>query len=246
MDETIEEPKQSTWEKSAEEHLYSMLNEMGYTNQRIDGYQKKRVFETIAVFLTFLLFGYFLHSIFYVVAFGIGFYYYRSKYSSVLKNYQIWKFNRHLEFNKFTRLLIPYLMQSKGEVALYSIFNKILMRLESDVDRNSLYQLMSEMSTNPNDVNSFINYAKRSSGTDMSILFMSTIFDFQQSSFDIEVINELGKISSEELLSSIDDIIHMKLIRFDNFPTKITMASFVIFIGYAITIVLDLAATLFQ
>lgn len=246
MNSTIEKKRLSIWEKLAEENLYEILFNMGFSKEKIDLFQKKRVLQSLGIFLVFLLIGMFFDMLFYLVAIIVPYFFYKSKFKHVQGNYQIWKFNRHLQFNKFTRLLIPYLKQSKGEVALYSIFNKILLRIVNEVDRNSLYQLMSEMSNKPNDVNSFINYAERSSGTDMSILFMSTIFDFQQSTFDIEVINELGRISSEELLSSIDDIIHMKLKKFENFPTKITMASFVIFIGYAITIVIDVIALIMQ
>lgn len=240
MDNIIDDKPMTIWEKTAEEELYSMLLEMGYRKESIDKVQRKRIFETIIVFIVFLTLGFVVNNFFFILAFIGTFYLYRSKFKHVLGNYQVWKFNRHLQFNKFTRLLIPYLLQAKGDVALYSIFNKILLRIINEVDRNSLYLLMSEMSSKPSDVNPFIDFANRSSGTDMSVLFMSTIFDFQQSTFDIEVINELGKLSSQELLSSIDDIIQMKLNRFNNFATKITMASFILFIGYATVIIVDI------
>lgn len=161
------------------------------------------------------------------------------RYKKIRSNYSTWKFQRHLQFSKFTRLLIPYLKQSKGQVSLYSVFNKILPRLEDEQDRNSLYKLMSEMSSKPSDIQPFIDYANRSSGTDMSVLFMSTIFDFQQSTFDTSVIDELGKIASEELINGIDEIINFKLRRFVFFPTKIVMSCFVIVIGFAIAVLIS-------
>ena len=95
------------------------------------------------------------------------------------------------------------------------------------------------MLSKPSDIQPFIDYANRSSGTDMSVLFMSTIFDFQQSTFDTSVIDELGKIASEELINGIDEIINFKLRRFVFFPTKIVMTSFVIVIGFAIAVLIS-------
>lgn len=243
---TTIEKKQTIWEKTAEEHLYEMLSAMGYSSERRDLFQRTRIVQSIIIFIVLIFLAILSENFFYVLAFVVPIYYYRSRLKYVQRNYQIWRFNRQLNFNKFTRLLIPYLKQSEGKIALYSIFNKMLLRIINEVDRNSLYRLMSEMSSRPNDVTSFIDFANRSSGTDNSILFMSTIFDFQQSTFDIEVINELGRMSSEELLSNIDDIIHMKLKRFENFATKITMSSFILMIGYFIIIVIEIITMILE
>ncbi|APC50387.1 hypothetical protein BME96_19080 (plasmid) [Virgibacillus halodenitrificans] len=222
----------------AEKNLYPILEEMGNTKKMIDKYQKKRIKQSILLG-TFLLFlGLFISSYFYIAALILSFAFYKYKYKSIISQYTGWKFQRHLQFSKFTRLLIPYLKQNKGETSLYSIFNKILQRTENQEDKNSLYKLMTEMSNKPNDIQPFIDYANRSSGTDMSVLFMSTIFDYQQSSFDTSVIDELGKIASKELIHGIDEIINFKLRRFVFFPTKVVMSSFVIVLGFAIAVLL--------
>ncbi|PEY45588.1 hypothetical protein CN356_31995, partial [Bacillus cereus] len=75
----------------------------------------------------------------------------------------------------------------------------ILNRMENPVDKNSLAKLMSEMTDKPNDIQPFTDYAMRSSGSDMSINIMQTIYDFQQNSSDTNVINELGQMTSAEL-----------------------------------------------
>ena len=179
-----------------------------------------------------------MSSWFYIAALILPIVFYKYKYNNILSQYTGWKFQRHLQFSKFTRLLIPYLKQNKGDASLYSIFNKILLRTENQEDKNSLYKLMTEMSNKPNDIQPFIDYANRSSGTDMSVLFMSTIFDYQQSSFDTSTIDELGKIASKELIHGIDEIINFKLRRFVFFPTKIVMSSFVIVLGFAIAVLI--------
>lgn len=220
----------------AEKDLYPMLLEMGNTQKRIDEFQKKRITQSFLILVVLFLFGLILSKWFYIGGLVGSIVFYKMKHNNIKSKYTTWKFQRHLQFSKFTRLLIPYLKQSKGQIALYSIFNKILQRMEDEQDKNSLYKLMSEMSNNPSDIQPFIEFANRSSGTDMSILFMSTIFDFQQSTFDTSVIDELGKISSEELLTGIDEIINFKLRRFVFFPTKIVMSSFVIVLGFGIAV----------
>ncbi len=95
---------------------------------------------------------------------------------------------------------------------------------------------MSELTDKPNDIHPFTDFAMRSSGTDMSILFMQTIYDFQQNSYDTNVIDELGKIASAALQRSIDEIVTFKLKRFTFFPTKIVMSAFLIVVGFAAAI----------
>lgn len=226
------------WEKMAEPAMYEKLREMGNSTMQIDKFQKKRVVFALMLLLAGLAFGYFIHSWAYIVAPLLAFIVYKMKYNDVNKMYRVWKFERQLNFSKFTRLVIPYLKASGGSTALYSIFNKILKRMDNPTDRDNLYQLMGEMGDRPHDIQPFLDFANRSSGTDMSHLFMSTIFDFQQSTFDVSVIDELGKLASEEMMTSIDEIIDMKLKRFAMFPTKIVMSSFILVAGFAVAMLL--------
>ncbi|RBP59283.1 hypothetical protein DES36_1198 [Alkalibaculum bacchi] len=228
----------------AEKDLYPMLKEMGDSEKRIDQFQRQRITQSISIGIIFLLFGLILSRWFYLGSIFLPLIVYKMKYRNISSKYATWKFQRHLQFSKFTRLLIPYLKQTRGQTSLYSIFNKILQRMENKQDKDLLYTLMTEMSNKPNDIEPFIDYANKSSGTDMSVLFMSTIFDFQQSSFDISVINELGKIASEELINGIDEIINFKLKRFVFFPTKIVMSSFVIVAGFAVAILVANLSTI--
>lgn len=217
----------------AEEDLYSMLEEMGNTKRMIDKFQKRRMIQTALAGFFGLLLGLFLSKWCYLLAIGLPFFLYRSKYTHVIKVYNAFKFERHLNFSKFTRLLIPYLKEADGSVSLYQVFRKILNRMENPVDKNSLARLMSEMTDKPNDIQPFTDYAMRSSGSDMSINIMQTIYDFQQNSSDTNVINELGQMASTELQRSIDEIIAFKLKRFNFFPTKIVMSSFILVVGFA-------------
>lgn len=223
---------------TAERDLYPILREMGHSKLEIDKFQKKRFRNSLIAFFLLLCMGLLISSWFYGAAFFGAFLFYKSRYKKIKAQYNVWKFQRHLQFSRFTRLLIPYLKQSAGKASLYSIFNRILIRMDNEEDRNSLYRLMTEMTDKPNDIQPFKDYAERSSGTDMAETFMSTIFDYQQTSFDSKVITKLGKISNKELIHGIDEIINYKLKRFAFFPTKIVMSCFVIVLGFTVCILL--------
>lgn len=231
--------KPSFWEKIAEDRVYAILREVGDTTRTIDKWQRKRVLTALIIMALCAIGAYFFHVYLYVAAPIFGFAFYKMKAKGIESFYRAWKFERQLNFSKFTRLVIPYMKASNGTTALYTIFNKILKRTENESDKRSLYQLMGEMGDNPSDLKPFTDYAERSSGTDMSHLFMSTIFDFQQSTFDTQVIDELGKMAGEDMLNAIDEIIGMKLKRFAMFPTKVVMSSFILVVGLGGALMLD-------
>lgn len=220
----------------AEEKLYDMLVEIGNTKVMIDNFQKKRIKQSLLMVVIGLIMGLFIAKWCYLLVIALPIFFYRSKYNHVMKMYQAFKFERHLSFIKFMRLLIPYLKESEGGASLYQILRKILKRTDNPVDANSIAKFMSELTDKPNDIQPFTDFAIRSSGTDMSVLFMQTIYDFQQNSYDTNVIDELGKIASAELQRAINEIVAFKLKRFSFFPTKIVMSSFLIVIGYAAAI----------
>jgi hypothetical protein len=231
--------KRSLWEKLAEDKLYHQLREMGDSSQTIDKFQRKRVLISLLIVLIGCAAGRFVHVWLYLAGPMVGAVFYKMQAKKVESYHRAWKFQRQLNFSKFTRLVIPYLKASGGTAALYTIFNKILQRTEDESDRRSLYQLMGEMGDNPENLDPFTDFAERSSGTDMSHLFMSTIYDFQQSTFDVSVIDELGRMASEDMMSAIDEIIEMKLRRFVMFPTKVVMSSFILVAGLGVGLMIE-------
>lgn len=233
------EIKPSIWEKLAEDKMYHQLRKMGDTTQNIDRFQRKRALTFLFIVALGCAAGMFVHVWLYLAGPIFGVVIYKMKAKKIDNFYKSWKFMRQLNFSKFTRLVIPYLKASGGMTALYTIFNKILARTEDESDRRSLYQLMGEMGDNPESLEPFTDFAERSSGTDMSHLFMSTIFDFQQSTFDVSVIDELGRMASEDMMSAIDEIIDMKLRRFVMFPTKVVMSSFILVAGLGAGLMID-------
>lgn len=231
--------KTSIWEKLAEDKLYHQLREMGDSTKNIDRFQRKRMLFSLFIVAIGAVAGMFVHVWLYLAGPILGAVFYKMQAKKVESYYRAWKFQRQLNFSKFTRLVIPYLKASGGTAALYTIFNKILQRMEDEADKRSLYQLMGEMGDNPESLDPFTDFAERSSGTDMSHLFMSTIYDFQQSTFDVSVIDELGRMASEDMMSAIDEIIEMKLRRFVMFPTKVVMSSFILVAGLGVGLMIE-------
>ena len=231
--------KPSIWERIGESKMYAQLREMQDTTEAIDRMQRKRVLSALFLVVIGLIAGRLFHVSFYLITPVLAFFMYKSKARQVDRYYKGWRFERQLNFSKFMRLVIPYLKASGGNMALYTVFNKILHRLPNKSDQMLLYRLMGEMGDNPTSIQPFLDFANRSSGTDMSHLFMSTIFDFQQSTFDTQVIDELGEMAAVEMMNSIDEIIELKIKRFVMFPTKVVMSSFILVAGLGVGMMAD-------
>ncbi|HDI3019236.1 TPA: hypothetical protein PL519_003480 [Clostridium botulinum] len=229
--------KKNFWLRTLEDINYDMLREMNNSNVAISQWQKQRILKSLVLIPVTIGFYLFMNNWKYLIggfAFTIVFYVIQAK---KIKNiYNQFKFERHLQFSKFTRLLIPYLKQKKDGGNLYSVFNKIVKRLDYETDKRLLMKLMQEMTDYPNDIRPFVEYAEQTSGTDMSVLFMSTVFDIKQGLTDLDVIEELDRLASEELMAGVKSIIEFKCRKFAYFPTKIAMSSFIIVIGFAIAV----------
>lgn len=232
----IKQENKSFWLKLLGESYYKKLREMNNSNISIIKWQKQRFLKSwifIGVGLVmYLLLGKEWYYLAGGLATAIGFYVMQAK--SINSTYNQFRFERHLQFSKFTRLLIPYLKQKKDGGNLYGVFAKIVKRLDYDTDKQLLMKLMQDMTDRPNDIQPFVEYAEQTSGTDMSVLFMQTVFDIRQGSADLDVIEELDRLASEELMAGIDSIIEFKSRKFVFYPTKIAMTSFILVVGFAV------------
>lgn len=222
---------------SSEKNLENMIAELGYTNEGYKEFQKKRLIKSSLVLALFLILAFVKSMYFIPIGIVIFFGLFKMEYISLKNKVKKLKFNKQLAFSKFSRMIIPYLMQ--GDATLYAVFQKMNRRLEEGAVKKNLQRLMINMLENPNDIEPFKKFAIESSGTDSAVLFMSTLFDYQQNTNDTNVIAELGRMSSEELFETVDEIVSYKLRKFSMFPTKLTMGSFLIILGYAVSILLD-------
>lgn len=241
MSKTTIETNPSIWFRIAERNLYDMCREMGFTDERFVKYQKKRFFRAVLFGIPLIIASFFYQWWWALAGLSISGFIWWNEYNRAKKFYGNFNFEKQLQFSKFTRMLIPYLLQT--DATLYSVFTRLLDRLEPGIVKNSLERLLIEMNEYPNSEAPFVRFAKDASGTDSSILFMTTLYDYHQNTFDHSIIMELGQLSSEQLFEGVDEIITYKLRKFSMYPTKLTMASFVITLGYAICMISEAFST---
>ena len=110
----------------------------------------------------------------------------------------------------------------------------MLTRVEDTDIKENLERLIIEMNDNPNSSEPFKNFALNASGEDEAVLFMHTLYDYQQHSYDKSIIQELGRMASDDLFKGVDEIIEFKLRKFNMFPTKLTMINLLIVLGYLV------------
>ncbi|CUB18111.1 hypothetical protein BN2127_JRS9_02615 [Bacillus subtilis] len=237
MSAEIAETKNNFWLTIAESNLASMLDEMGYNQDWLISFQKKRLIRAFFV----LSLGTVIGALFSVWLMLLGpvlaVFVWMIEYQKILTFYKKNQFEKELQFNKFTRMLIPLLLEKNAK--LYVALNKMLKRMEDGQVKQALERLLIGLNDQPNSEEPFQKFAKEASGTDRALLFMTTLFDYQQSSHDTTIISELGQIASKELFEGVRDIVEFKLRKFSMFPTKLTMASFIPVIGYAAAMLFD-------
>lgn len=233
----LKEKLHALYHRLAEKDLESMLMKMRYGEEKFYEIQQKRVIKFFIMLILSGLLGFF--SIIFT-AFGIGLacYQWMSQYRFIQRSYKQFLFQQQLSFSKFSRMLIPYLYQKNA--TLYNVFNRMLLRIDDGFIKDCLERLIIEMNDSPNSSEPFLRFAQSASGTDEAILFMHTLYDYQQNSFDQSIIQELGRMASEELFKGIDEIIAFKLRKFNMFPTKLTMINLIIVMGYMLAVFIDM------
>jgi hypothetical protein len=236
-----EQANPSMWFRMAEHNLYDMCKEMGFTEERFIKYQKKRFFRSVLFGTPLVAAAFFIQWWWALAGIFISGFLWWNEYNRAKKFYANFNFEKQLQYAKFTRMLIPYLLQTNA--TLYSVFTRLLERLEESHVKRALERLLIEMNEYPNSDVPFVRFAKDASGTDSSILFMTTLYDFHQNTFDHSIIMELGQLSSDQLFEGVDEIITYKLRKFSLYPTKLTMSSFVVTLGYAICMISEAFST---
>ncbi|GAF66459.1 putative ATPase [Bacillus sp. TS-2] len=224
--------------KVAEKNLLDIFLSMKYTEEDFIRFQKRRMRK----FIFFMAFGVIMAIVTSPVLlfFGLGaaVYQWSQEYKQVKVSFKQFNFMKQLTYGKFTRNLIPEL--KKPHATIYTIFNRMLPKIEDGHVKNCLERLIINMNENPNSDEPFKEFAEDASGTDDAHLFFSTLYDYQQYTFDDSVLYELGQMASEDLFNSVDEIILYKISKFKMNPTKVTMLFLVLLGAYSIAFGYDL------
>lgn len=134
--------------------------------------------------------------------------------------------------------------------------NVTLVSEMSEVERRITYEaiariekLMFNIRSNKDNVEDFLDFARESSNTEMSISFMESLYYYTQSTKDTNVIVELANISGQEMFSMVDEIIDLKMKRIENIPMTVVMLMliplFAILISFMVTVAMNAFSGLF-
>lgn len=225
-----------TFSKTVGKSVYTKMRAMDTSNSYINKWQFNRFMTSaiVAIFSLVTVAVMNLKPIYFGGGIVVALLLYLIKGRSVSGYYTRYKFNRNLEFAKFARLIVPLLKQMKDGVSIYSVFAQILPRLQSPIDRKLLQRLMIQITDRPNDIEPYIEFSRSMSGTDFSLTFMTLLYDVSQGATDDNIIENLGKEVSSQLMDVITDIIEFKKSKFTNFPTKIVAPNMILIIGFMV------------
>lgn len=225
-----------------EQSYKSMLIEMGATDKVMYRFMRNRILQTLATLFIFSATYFMVKSIWLlVIAVGLSGVIYYNGFKQMKNKYILFSFEQELQFSKFARLIGPYLKKNGGNAPLYAIFNKVMPRLKEPMQKE-LYHLMSEMVANPTDIAPFIAFAKRMGDSDFAISFMTSLYDYQHSTNDISVIDELVQIANDALMKNIDVVIQYKLRKFRHIPTLFTASILVVLLGFFVGMFIDIGS----
>ena len=222
---------------SVEKSSYEKMKLMNTSDKFIKNWQLQRILLSliISVMVSFLIVFVFKQKLLFSIGGPVvGIIFYILKFVDVNSKYKVYKFNRNLEFSKFARLIVPYLRQAKNGTGIYQIFSQMVNRMENPIDRQLMQRLMLQITDHPSELWPYIEFANKMSGTDFSITFMTLIYDISQGATDDNIIDDLGKEVSQQLMDIIRDIIEFKQKKFMSFPTMIVAPNMVLILGYMI------------
>lgn len=234
--------RKSLWLKTLTNKDYELFKKMGYSDSQAISYQKGTygqalLFGFIGIVAGKIVFNSIQFGLIGFVVVALFLIYVKTK--KIQDVYTSYRFERELQFAKFTRILTPYLTQLKQGKSLYSMFNKILPRLDNEKDRRLLRKLMKDMTDKPGSVRPFTEFAEAFSGSDAAVIFMSAVFDMKTGSTDEEVVLELSKEANDELIKKIREIRMFKMKKFAMFSTKTTLTAMFLLFGEIIALILS-------
>ncbi len=219
---------------------YEKMKEMNTSDGFIMKWQKQRVLYSAILGIVVVIIGFSIKmpliSLFGpLFAFALFF----MKGKSIDQNYMVYKFNRALEFAKFTRLVVPYLRSDSNggsESRVYTTLSAVVGRLDTKEDRQLLATLLYEMTQRPSDKQPYVDYAMKVGGTDFAITFMETIYDIRQGSANLNIVERLSRESNEQVQGLMKDIVQMKTKKLLMIATKATMPVMIIILGSIVAI----------
>ncbi|MCP8032779.1 hypothetical protein JKS07_13590, partial [Listeria monocytogenes] len=214
----------------AEINLYSMVQKMGYGEEEFFLFQRKRLIKSTLMMVAAVPLALTITKWLFLLAPVLFIYSWWVDYQKEKREFTNFLFLKNLDFAKFMRLVVPYLMQNS--TGLYGVFNRMIKRLEDGEVKQLLRQLMIDMTNNPGSDLPFRTFAESAGDSDEAVTFMITLYDYSEYAKDDSVLKDLSELASNEILRGSDEIIDIKSKRFAFFPSKLNMLSTLLLMGY--------------
>lgn len=207
----------------------SMLVKMNTSHANIEKRLKSRLILSIAGFFIALIAGVVMKQTGFAVLGGFvlaGFLWLFDQMRT--SNYfLIFQLKRQIAFSQFIRLAAAYLPEMQNGTNLYSIFYRMLPRLNDKKDRAALQKLMVNMSIDPDDPGPFLDFAHDFSVSDRAETIMLVIHDMYRGNVNDKNIRSLADQANEDMIRQCDTIVDKKLKRFSSIDNKIGIAAMV-------------------
>lgn len=217
--------------QSASEEMVRVMKAMDYQTVDIVRVQKKRIFLSLLIFIVFIALASMIHSfVFFILSPFIAFGAWMLSAEEIRRSYHRFQFKRQYDYNKFREKLLPLLHGRRNN--LYSNLQELLAEQPNGRVKDALSRFLIRLNEQPNQVTPFLQFADEASGTDEARTFMQTLFDFQQNTDDMDILDALSLQASEELFRGIDDISQIKLNRIMLFPSLFTMSVLIPILGF--------------
>ncbi len=219
---------------------YEKMQEMNTPEAYIVEWQKSRIIFSIAIAIIASVIAFVIKMpALIVLGVVMGGIWYITRGRLIDSNYTIYKFNRALEFAKFTRLVVPYLRSDSNggaESRVYTTLSAVVSRLDTKEDRSLLATLLFEMTQDPQNKQPYVDYAMKVGGTDFAITFMETLYDVRQGSANLDIVERLSRESNEQVQSLMDDIVKLKSDKLQMIATKATMPVMIMIFGTIVAV----------
>lgn len=160
--------------------------------------------------------------------------------------YREYRLERQIAFAQFTRLAAAYMPELSKGANLYSLFKKILPRMDNKRDHASLEALMIDMQVDPDDPKPFMTFAHEFSASDSAEMIMGTIQQMYQGNVDDHNIRALADLANSDMLRQIDDVITYKIKKFNNLTTRVAMCSMIVIFGFFGLLMVNTFMTVFH
>lgn len=233
MEEVVIEKKQGFWHLVAETDLFEMVEKSGFGEYEFILFQKRRLKASLLSMLASVVPTILLNPWFATTAVLFFVYTWRSYYTKEKNEYQGVLYEKQISWYIFQRLVVTYLKGSGG--SLFNVFNKILDRLEEGEFKDNLYRITIDITNDSQSAEPFIKFAEQAAGgTDSSLTFMTSLYNFKNHTNDSSVIDELSDTARREMMRGVHDIRTIKEKSFYFFPTKLTMLNVIPMFGYMV------------